>query len=346
MGAVLRTPIGSASPVFLRVLCAFVVKLCSHIAEDSNKRQRRRATLSRSDPVEFWSRGDLAPVWPARGRAGSRRRTLNRRKRKKRRRERSDQEIRNGRKGRPERCKVGRALRARRLAQGGGREKSPPSERSGHLQEAGDSGQVLDPSRRCLAPCKVGGVLRTPIWSVPPVFLRVLRALRGGTLKSSEQKVAKEAKGERTQTSSRRNRYRFRSGDHRAGAYDAHAAQEVARDLRARAESGYWSVTLPATGTSRATGPRFRHRRTGRAGSRRKANLRVLLCLCEIPLLFRTRHALTALKTRDTYAHTSSHSSSFLFLGKRLQNTTKLFRRSVNDGDWRRGWRKRPGKKP
>jgi hypothetical protein len=35
---------------------------------------------------------------------------------------------RNGRKGTPEWCKVGRALRARLLAQGGGKEKNPPSE--------------------------------------------------------------------------------------------------------------------------------------------------------------------------------------------------------------------------
>jgi hypothetical protein len=152
-----------------------------------------------------------------------------------------------------------RTRRARRLAQGGRIKKSPPSERSGHL-----CGRATFRRREAagrLWTC-AGGVLTRVRWEafserrtgLPlPAFLRVLRALRGKTLESSEQKAAKEAKGERTQTSSRRNRYRFRSEDHRAGAYDAHAAQKVARDLRARAESGYWPVTLPATGPSRAT---------------------------------------------------------------------------------------------
>jgi hypothetical protein len=47
------------------------------------------------------------------------------------------------------------------------------------------------------AKTNVGGVLRTPIWSAPPCLPLCPSCLRGETLKSSEQKAAKEAKGER-----------------------------------------------------------------------------------------------------------------------------------------------------
>jgi hypothetical protein len=59
VGGVLRTPIFSASPWSSFVsFVLFVVKLRRVL----NRRQRRRAAMSRNDPVGFWSRGDLAPV--------------------------------------------------------------------------------------------------------------------------------------------------------------------------------------------------------------------------------------------------------------------------------------------
>jgi hypothetical protein len=133
------------------------------------------------------------PGSPARGRAGSRRRTLNRRQQRKRRLRRRERHPDGTVTGSDPKTNVARSGRVPTL--------QLFSRRNRHRFRSEDAQTVssYDTRRRWLSRRRRGR--RSPMWEAfserrsgppPPAFLRVLRALRGETLKSSEQKAAKE----------------------------------------------------------------------------------------------------------------------------------------------------------